>query len=150
MFSRLLEMFGFRKSDTAEEYVAKMERLSREQRAEIIDAYTKEDVSAVLPDEHISQTALRLWRAGQRQAALEFYNQAIAIAPDDAVLPLNRGNLQFELGNINEALADFERAKNGQPRLPEHLFATQTLLQAVSPQTIQALIEKRKSETRAG
>lgn len=148
MFARLLKSLGFRGDNTLEKNLAQYDRLNREQKDSVLNAYTKEDVGDVLPNEHLSQTALRLWKAGQRQQALQFYNKAVALAPDDAVLLLNRANLQVEMGNIPEALQDFERARLGKPRLPDYVFANQTVIQTMSPQALEIFVKKRKDGTR--
>ncbi len=44
-----------------------------------------------------AQAALRLWRSGQREQALDHFNRAVELAPDDAVTLINRANLKYEL-----------------------------------------------------
>ena len=77
--------------------------------------------------------------------ALEVFSRAIKQTPENSILLLNRANLNVELGNFNEALSDFERARTGQPRLPEQVFAMQEALQSMSPATLEILVQKRKN-----
>jgi tetratricopeptide (TPR) repeat protein len=95
----------------------------------------------------LAQEGLRLWQSGQRLQALEWYNLAIDLSPEDSILLLNRAQLQVELGNVTEALCDFEKARAGHPPLPEHLFIMQEGLQSMSPEALRIFLQKVR-ETR--
>jgi len=144
MFARLLQTLGFRKSEGLECSLERYERLSQDSRDAVRDAYLRENFNHT-PDEQSAQDALRLWRTGQKLEALEVYSRAIEQAPDNSVLLLNRANLHVELGNFNEALSDFARARTGRPRLPDHVFAIQEVLRSMSPATLEILVQKRKN-----
>lgn len=144
MLTKLFESLGFRKSDSADQFLEQYSQLSPDQKEAIIDTYIKQGVCPDSPGADINQKALQMWRLGHRQKALDYYNQAIVIAPNDAVLLLNRANLQVELGNVSEALHDYERARCGQPALPDRLFTMQRLLQNVTPRALNAFIAERK------
>lgn len=74
--------------------------------------------------ESIEQAAHRLWKQGEKNAALECFNLALAerreeiTDSDDAITLVNRGNLQLELGNFEEGKLDLERAAQINPTLP--------------------------------
>jgi tetratricopeptide (TPR) repeat protein len=92
----------------------------------------------------LGREALRLWRAGQKLEALEFYGRAIDQSPEDSVLLLNRAHLLVELGNVSEALSDFKRARAGQPHLPDELFELEEGIQSMSPAALELFVQKRK------
>jgi tetratricopeptide (TPR) repeat protein len=148
MLARLLQSLGFRKGDNMETGLECLERSSQESRDAVKDAYLRENVSDAL--DRSAQEALRLWRSGQRLQALELYSRAIEGAPEDSILLLNRAQLQVELGNVSEALGDFERARAGHPRLPERVFVMQERLQSMSPEALELFIQTRKDAQRAG
>jgi tetratricopeptide (TPR) repeat protein len=144
MFGRLLQSLGFRRGEGSDRSLERYERLSQENRDTVRDTYLRENFSHD-PSEQLVQNALRLWREGQRLEALEVFSRAIKQTPENSILLLNRANLNVELGNFNEALSDFERARTGQPRLPEQVFAMQEALQSMSPATLEILVQKRKN-----
>lgn len=147
MLDSLLKMFGFKRSDSINQQINKYEGLNREQQNSVVGAYVAEDFSN-LPVEQIAQEALRLWRAGQRQQALEVYDRAITLSSENATLLLNRGNLQFELGNVPAAMSDYERAREGRPPLPEHIFTIQQMVKTLGPDSpvLKKMMEKRRNE----
>lgn len=49
-------------------------------------------------------------KQGDFAAAIEEFNQAIELAPDFAPLYYNRGHAHEDQGNLQAALADFNRA----------------------------------------
>lgn len=99
------------------------------------------------PAQERAQVGLRLWRSGQREQALNCYDQAVILAPEDSVILLNRACLRLELGRLEDAMQDFERAQRGHPKLPDYLFAGLDLWRAMPPEARQAWIEKRRRET---
>jgi tetratricopeptide (TPR) repeat protein len=127
--------------------IAHYEQLPKESRKAVIDAYLQKDFSNT-PQKRMAQDALRFWRAGQTLRALELYTLAIEEAPEDSILLLNRANLHTELGNITEALHDYERARAGHPRLPDHLFVVQEGLQTMSPAALETFVRLRKNAQR--
>jgi tetratricopeptide (TPR) repeat protein len=52
------------------------------------------------------------------ERALEHYNLALEYAFDEFWVRYNRGFLQIDLGNINEACADLERVLELNPEYP--------------------------------
>jgi tetratricopeptide (TPR) repeat protein len=97
-----------------------------------------------------AQVALSLWRSGQREQALDHFNRAVELAPDDAVILINRANLKHELGSLEDAMEDFERAQRGiaqrgYPKLPEYFFAGLELWRKMPPEERQAWIERRRN-----
>lgn len=144
MFMRLLQRLGLREGDSFETCLRQFEHLSQEDRDAIREAYLQADFSAV-PDKRLAQEALRLWRVGERLQALDLYGRVIDQSPEDSILLLNRAQLHVELGNVEEAMCDFERARVGRPRLPEHFFVMHDGLQSMSPAALEAFVQKRKS-----
>lgn len=135
------------KDESLEACIAHYEQLPQESRDAIRDAYLQKDFSSA-PQKRMAQDALRFWQAGQTLRALELYTLAIEQTPEDSILLLNRANLHTELGNINEALRDYERARDGHPRLPEQLFVMQEGLQTMSPAALEAFVRMRKDAKR--
>jgi tetratricopeptide (TPR) repeat protein len=142
MLARLLQLLGFRKGENMEICYERLERLSEESRDGIKDAYLRETLSDAL--ERSAQEGLRLWRSGRRLQALEVYSRAIEASPENSILLLNRAQLQLELGNVNGALRDFDRARAGQPRLPDRVFVMQEHLQSMSPEALDLFIQRRR------
>jgi Flp pilus assembly protein TadD len=63
-------------------------------------------------------------RLGELDRALNDTDEALALAPDDAVAYNNRGFIYLEQGNLEQAEADLRRAIAIDPTLPnprEHL-----------------------------
>ena len=145
MLARLLQMLGFRRDDNVERFVSGYGELNREQRDAILDAYTKENVRC-MPAEQLIQAGLKLWRKGERKQALEHYDKAVALSPDDSIILLNRAHLNFELGRVDDALKDFVRARQGHPCLPERVFYVQTMLQTASPEVIELYVQKCRKD----
>ena len=137
------ELWKVVKGYSIEDCIKRYDQSSQKDRDAVIDAYLQKDFSGN-PVKQLAQEAHRLWRTGQKLQALEFFNRAVDQTPDDAILLLNRANLHTELGNVNEALHDFERARAGHPRLPEQLFGNQEGLQNMSPAGIEYFIQRRK------
>jgi tetratricopeptide (TPR) repeat protein len=147
MLARILDMLGFRKEEGVEKYLERFGKLSPAERKSVIEAYVHEDV-ADSPSERCSQAALKFWRSGKREEALAQYMQAVSLAPNDSVIALNRAHLHLELGNLSEAVKDFERARQGVPRLPEQVFSIQAMLANMSPEAVQLFIQKRRDQRR--
>ncbi|MGA2802240.1 MAG: tetratricopeptide repeat protein [Verrucomicrobiota bacterium] len=95
--------------------------------------------------QQFAEQGLKLWRDGQHSQALNCYNQAIVLAPEDAIFLVNRANLQMELGNLEEAMQDFERAQKVHPQLPDYMFSGLNLWKSMTPKARQAWIEKRRN-----
>lgn len=146
VLSKFLKSLGFRREEGLEGYLERYIRLTPHQREAVLDSAGSENLSAFPPEDQLAQTALNLWRNGKHQDALDYYNRAIALAPTNSTLLLNRGNLNFELGNISAAVSDFERAMSGSPKLPEHVFVNYQLIQTLGEDSpiLQATIERRR------
>ncbi len=147
MLNKVLKALGFRREEGLDGYLERYNRLTPNQREAVLDATGHEDLSAFPPDQ-LAQTALNRWRNGKHQEALDLYNRAIALAPTDSTLLLNRGNLNFELGNISAAISDFERAMSGTPKLPEHVFVNYQMVQNLGEDSpiLKAVIERRRKK----
>lgn len=140
-----LTLFGFRRDDTPEKFIEKYSELSQAQKEAIKETYLRHDFEDRPAEQH-SQAALRLWRSGQHEQALNHYDQAVALAPEDSVTLLNRACLKLELGRLEDAMQDFERAQRGHPKLPDYLFTSLDLWRTLSPEARHAWTEKRKKE----
>lgn len=86
------------------------------------DRFLQETEFSEYSDQWYVQKALKHWREGERETALEFYNSALKINPDDELTLLNRGNLLFELGYFDEAFKDLEKAVELNPEVPADLL----------------------------
>lgn len=64
--------------------------------------------------DHIDR-GLVLWRSGEMPLAVEAFDKAIALEPDNANAYANRGLVKFYLGQFEEAEADIERALDIDP-----------------------------------
>jgi tetratricopeptide (TPR) repeat protein len=151
MFDSLLKLLGFRPKESLAQHVDRYARLPRAQQDAVLDAYGEEDLS-LFPAAQVGQSALNLWRSGRHEEALAQYNRAIALAPSDSALLLNRGNLHFELGNIPGAIDDFEQAVRGHPKLPDHVFVNYQMIQNLGEDSpvLLALIERRRKKRERG
>jgi tetratricopeptide (TPR) repeat protein len=61
---------------------------------------------------------LAAWENGNLESALRSYTKALSKDSDSAVLLLNRGNLQLEMGLFEDGIADLEKARRLDPSLP--------------------------------
>ena len=59
--------------------------------------------------------------------ALACYGRAVALAPGDPAVRLNRANLCFEIERFDEAAADYETARNGDPACPPYVTGYLTI-----------------------
>lgn len=57
-----------------------------------------------------SDRGIAKWRLGDTKAAIEDFNQSIALSPENATVYNNRGNALLQLGHPEEAVKDFDRA----------------------------------------
>ncbi|MEZ0372894.1 MAG: tetratricopeptide repeat protein [Candidatus Sericytochromatia bacterium] len=72
--------------------------------------------SAPLPDiEAAYQEALRLYQAGELNAALALYDRLLRRSPDDLRLRRERGILRFETGDYRHAIRDFSLCLDADP-----------------------------------
>lgn len=71
-----------------------------------------------LKAEYEGMIALACWENGDREEALRCYTKALALDSDSAVLFLNRGNLQLEMGFFEDGIADLEEARRLDSSLP--------------------------------
>lgn len=90
--------------------------------------------------EEIALRALTIWQNGNREAALDLYNKAITLMPDEASLYLNRGNLKMELGLIDEAIQDLQEAVSRESTLPAGNLALCNMLKA-NPVLLEAYLK---------
>ncbi len=93
--------------------------------------------------EEIAQRALKIWRKGDRQRALELYDEAIVLTPNDATLYLNRGNLKMELELIDEAIADLQEAVSREPNLPSSMLELLKIMKA-NPVLLESFLKKQR------
>jgi tetratricopeptide (TPR) repeat protein len=151
MFDMLLSLLGFKRGESLEKFLGRWSSLCRIEREGVLDAYSEQDLTSSPPD-HLAQVALNLWRSNRHEDALVYYTRAIEQTPTDSSLLLNRGNLHFELGNISAAVADFERAMRGHPKLPNDIFVNYQLIQTLgedSPILLAAIEKRREKRERA-
>jgi tetratricopeptide (TPR) repeat protein len=71
-----------------------------------------------LSPEAYDTRAVALHVAGQVEAALEDYNRALELSPEDARIMANRAEAHFDLGNDAACIADAERAMELNPDDP--------------------------------
>lgn len=89
----------------------------------LFEMYLESELPADSKD-RIVQNAHRLWKQGDRQGALNHFNQALPVeredvtSSDDAITLMNRGNLHIELGNFEDSILDLEHAARIDPNLP--------------------------------
>jgi tetratricopeptide (TPR) repeat protein len=57
-----------------------------------------------------SDRGLAKWRMKQTKEAIDDFNQAIQLSPENATVYNNRGNALMDLGHPDEAIKDFDRA----------------------------------------
>ena len=147
MLEKIMEKLGLARSRSAGEYTDRYASLSPSEQEEVIEAYLSEDLASH-PPKHLAQTALRLWKEGKAKEADQHYSAAISMTPSDSTLLLNRGNLYFELGRYEEAIADFEAAKKGTPLLPDHLLVNYNMIQmlGIDSPVLQGLAQKNKAK----
>ena len=62
-------------------------------------------------DEYFNQ-GVSLYKSGNKQGAIEKFNQSLKLNPSDAVAYYNRGLVRNELGDKQGAIADFQKAAN--------------------------------------
>ena len=69
------------------------------------------------PSDRLVDSLLREQARGRTDDALDAYNGALSLTPDDAYVLYNRGRAYQALGNVDEAKADFTAAaaKTSQP-----------------------------------
>ena len=58
-------------------------------------------------------------RSSDRDRALSAYDRAVRVGPRGYESFLNRGNIQFQEGNVHQAIADYESAAEKAPQAPE-------------------------------
>ncbi len=70
-----------------------------------------------------------LERAERHNAALGAYDQAIALAPDNASMHFNKGNLLFAIGRVEEAIPELEQVVRWRP---DDVLGARVLLGAIA------------------
>ncbi|MHB1082568.1 MAG: tetratricopeptide repeat protein [Prosthecobacter sp.] len=83
------------------------------------------------PDLQAAQRAQLLWDAGRLDEALDQFALAILHAPQDAILWLNRGNLQFQMGRFHDALDSFESAEQLDPTMDPVLLVNARMIRTL-------------------
>jgi tetratricopeptide (TPR) repeat protein len=143
----LLSLLGFKREESLDKHLDRYCNLAHIEREGVLDAYGELDLRSSSPD-HLAQHALNLWRSNRHEEALIYYTRAIEEAPTDSGLLLNRGNLHFELGNVSAAVADFERAMVGHPKLPDAVFVNYQLIQTLGKDSpvLRGVIERRRKK----
>ena len=84
-----------------------------------------------------------LQQEGRFAAAAECYATALQLQPDNIVVLVSRGGLHEELGRLDEAEADFFRARELNPRAPAPLSQLATLLKGKLPEPLVAAIRQQ-------
>lgn len=80
------------------------------------------------------------------EAALEAFNQALALNGRDSAALVNRGEVNLRLGNIVEAAQDFARAVDLDPENKDPLTMRARLLAAAALETVEAAQRSAHSE----
>jgi tetratricopeptide (TPR) repeat protein len=74
------------------------------------EALETPDIADFVKASIYSDRGVAHWRLNQPKAAIEDFNQAIQLSPENGAVYNNRGNALMDLGHPEEALKDFERA----------------------------------------
>ncbi|MBM3544416.1 MAG: tetratricopeptide repeat protein [Alphaproteobacteria bacterium] len=74
------------------------------------EALTAPEIADFVEASIYSDRGLAKWRMGQTKEAIDDFNQAIQLAPENATVYNNRGNALMDLGHPDEAVKDFDRA----------------------------------------
>lgn len=74
--------------------------------------------SAMEQSNRLDSQATQLAKQGKLEQALPLYNQALQLAPENAVAHLNRGSTLAQLKRFEEALTDFKKAVELNPAEP--------------------------------
>lgn len=131
MFDKIMRAFGFSPDDNMRDAVHRNAALSSDQRAAVQNAYEQADSLGWDEADRLAQQAQAAWNAGDKSKALMLYNKAITLRPGDSTFLLNRGNLHFDSGNLDAAMADFEMARISQPPLPDEVFIKWQMVQSL-------------------
>ena len=91
---------------------------------------------------------LHYHRRGEPERAVERFQQALALAPDNDLIHLNLGHAYTAIGDHETALAAFERAVEINPRRAEHHAALATTYRALNRLQDAARAEARYQELR--
>jgi tetratricopeptide (TPR) repeat protein len=125
--------------------------LTEKQHRLVMQAEQAVDLSGHV-DLQAAQRAQLLWDAGRLEEALDEFALAILHAPQDAILWLNRGNVQFQMGRFHEALDSFENAEEIDPTLDPVLLANARMIRTLggpdSPALARLAARKLKYTTR--
>jgi tetratricopeptide (TPR) repeat protein len=79
----------------------------------------------------LKQKGETLLESKQFAGAVDCYSRAIELCPTNSHLLLARARLFLDLGKVPDAMADFEAAKRGYPKLREEVFLPYTLFKDV-------------------
>ncbi|MGH6793316.1 MAG: tetratricopeptide repeat protein, partial [Methyloceanibacter sp.] len=74
------------------------------------EALTAPEIADFVEASIYSDRGLAKWRLGQTKEAIDDFNQAIQLSPENATVYNNRGNALMDLGHPDEAVKDFDRA----------------------------------------
>lgn len=74
------------------------------------DALTAPEIADFVEASIYSDRGLAKWRMGQIKEAIDDFNLAIQLSPENATVYNNRGNALMDLGHPDEAIKDFDRA----------------------------------------
>jgi len=74
------------------------------------EALTAPEIADFVEASIYSDRGLAKWRLGQTKEAIDDFNQAIQLSPENATVYNNRGNALMDLGHPDEAIKDFDRA----------------------------------------
>jgi tetratricopeptide (TPR) repeat protein len=117
-----------------------------------LDTERKEKLQEKLDFEirRLRRKAETLLESKQFAGAVDCYSRAIELCPTNSHLLLARGRLFLELGNVPDAMADFEAAKRGYPKLREEVFLPHTLFKDVQddPDFLREFAKRRHQRSR--
>ncbi|MGV1014071.1 MAG: tetratricopeptide repeat protein [Methyloceanibacter sp.] len=74
------------------------------------EALTAPEIADFVEASIYSDRGLAKWRLKQTKEAIDDFNQAIQLSPENATIYNNRGNALMDLGHPEEAVKDFDRA----------------------------------------
>ena len=74
------------------------------------EALQTPDIADFIKASIYSDRGVAKWRLNQTKQAIEDFNQAIQLSPENGAVYNNRGNALMDLGHPEEALKDFDRA----------------------------------------
>ena len=115
-----------------------------------LDAERKHELEQQRDSEirELKQKAEALLKSKQFAGAVDCYRRAIELHPTNSHLLLTRARLFLDLGNVPDAMADFEAAQRGFPKLREEVFLPYKLFKDVQddPDFLREFAKRRRQE----